>query len=65
MQLDVDDADVRLLLAVLEARLLTLSHEIHKAATREFKKQLEADEERVKALIGRLRVLAQNIEASR
>ncbi|MCX8072156.1 MAG: hypothetical protein N3C12_06880 [Candidatus Binatia bacterium] len=57
MQLAVDEADVRLLLSVLEAHALTLSHEIHKTATREFRKRLEEEEERTKALIERLRAL--------
>ncbi len=54
MQLTLDEADVRLLLSVLQAHAVTLSHEIHKAATREFRRQLEQEEERTKALIQRL-----------
>ncbi|GBD26912.1 hypothetical protein HRbin30_02255 [bacterium HR30] len=54
MQLTVDEADVRLLLSVLQAHATTLSHEIHKAATREFRKKLEEEEERTKALIQQL-----------
>ncbi|GIW44358.1 MAG: hypothetical protein KatS3mg077_1640 [Candidatus Binatia bacterium] len=60
MHLAVDAEDVRLLLAVLEAHATMLSHEIHKAATREFRKRLEQEEERTKALIARL----QHLQAS-
>lgn len=59
MQLTVDEADVHLLLSVLEAHATMLSHEIHKAATREFRKRLEQEEERTKALVQRLQRLLQ------
>lgn len=65
MRLDVDEPGVRLLLSVLEAHAVTRSHEIHKAATHEFKKQLETEEERTKALVARLRALAPDAQPAR
>lgn len=65
MQLEVDEADVQLLQSVLQNHAVTLSHEIHKAATREFRKKLEEEEARTKALLERLRGLAVQRETSR
>jgi predicted RNA methylase len=58
MQLEVDEADVQLLQSLLQSHAVTLSHEIHKAATREFRKKLEEEESRTKALLNRLRAIA-------
>jgi hypothetical protein len=53
--IELDAKEREFLVRLLERHALELSHEIHKAATRDFKKQLQEEEDFTRALIAKLR----------
>ncbi len=50
----LEEKERQFLIRLLERHALELSHEIHKAATRDFKKQLQDEEALTRALIEKL-----------
>lgn len=56
MTIQLEDKELALVVRLLERHALELSHEIHKAATRDFKKQLQDEEDLTRALLQKLGV---------
>ncbi len=54
MQVELDSADIALLRRILESHLGNLKMEISNTENFEWRKSLQADEERLKAILGRL-----------
>ncbi len=52
--MQLEEKERQFLIRLLERHALELSHEIHKAATRDFKKQLQDEEALTRALIEKL-----------
>lgn len=55
MTIELEEKERDLVIRLLERHALELSHEIHKAATRDFKKHLQEEEDLTRALIQKLR----------
>lgn len=55
MQIEIDDRELEILCALLEEHCTTLSHEIHKTDTREFKDRLKEEESTSSGLLAKLR----------
>lgn len=55
MQIDISDREFDILCSLLEEHCTTLSHEIHKTDTREFKDHLKAEESTSVGLLAKLR----------